>query len=110
MNRWISLVSALLLVLTLWTGEAAHAAERLECIPVSAQAAGHFDGDSDQTPSDREQGAAHHHSGCSGHSVAATVDMAPLDLFHLGRVPPTFREDDGTLGLVPDAGLRPPIA
>lgn len=110
MNRWTSLLSALLLVLMLWTGEAAHAAEQLECIPVSAEAADHFDGDSDQTSPDQEQGAAHHHSGCSGHQAAATLDVSALGFFLSDRVIPRVTCAVGELRRDPDTGLRPPIA
>lgn len=110
MNRWTSLLSALLLVFSLWAGEAAHAAEKFECIPISAEAAGHFDGDSDQNSTDREQGAAHHHSGCSGHSVAATLDVSAVDLFRLAQASPRVARQARTHGWDPDAGIRPPIA
>lgn len=110
MSRWISLLGAMLLVLTLWAGEAAHAAERFECIPVSAQTAGHFEGDSDQRSSDREQGAGHHHSSCIGHQAAATLNESSVDFFHLAETHPLVRCEAGIVGWYPDAGLRPPIA
>lgn len=110
MNRWTALLSALLLVFSLWTGEAAHAAEKFECIPISAEAAGHFDGDSDQKSTDREQGAAHHHSGCNGHSVAATLDVFAVDLFRPAQAIPRLACEARTHGWDPGAGLRPPIA
>ena len=109
MHRWTSILGALLLVLMLWTGSSAHAAERSDCIPATSEATNHFEGDRDQLP-DREQGAAHHQSGCNGHHVAAPANVvaAAFALRH-ERVPFAWREA-GRPGRGPDGQLRPPIA
>lgn len=110
MYRWVSLLGAVMLILMLWTGSAAHAAERFDCMPVTAEAAGHFDGDQDQVPARPDQGAAHHHSGCSGHQLAAPASLSSLVTdFSQKTVPFAWREA-GVPGRGPDADLRPPIA
>lgn len=110
MARWKSLLGALMLVLMLWTGGMAHAAERFDCMPTTSEAADHFDGDGDEAPSGRDQGVAHHHSGCSGHHVAAPSD-AVSNLFEATAVSAQFAwREMGVPGRGPDAQLRPPIA
>lgn len=110
MQRLLSLVGALMLVLMVWTGTTAHAAETYDCAPVSADAAGHYDGDRDQVPADQGSGVAHHHSGCSGHHIAAPVNATQLQLT-LGDTDPSLPSDDQRAdSLSPDNQLRPPIA
>ena len=110
MNRWTSLLGALMLVLMLWTGGAAHAAERFDCMPISAEAADHFDGDQDQVPSSPDQGVAHHHSGCNGHHLAAPSSVASVEInARDGTIPLAWREA-GVPGRGPESHLRPPIA
>ena len=110
MARWTTLVSALMLVLMMWTGGAAHAAERFDCIPVTVEVEGHFDGDGDEAPAGPDQGIAHHHAGCSGHHLSApdTV-VAAVGVKPSGTLLPTLSEV-GTWGNEPDSELRPPIA
>ena len=110
MHRWTTLLGALMLVLMLWTGGAAHAAERFDCIPVTAEAAGHFDGDQDQVPSGPDQGVAHHHTGCSGHHVAAPTSLPTIDMSLTGKTIPLAWREAGVPGHSPDTDLRPPIA
>lgn len=110
MNRWTSLFGALLLVLMLWTGGAAHATERFDCVPVIAETAGHFDGDQDQIPSSPDEGVAHHHSGCNGHHVAAPASLSSLDIGRSEEVAPLTWREAGVPGRGPDSDLRPPIA
>lgn len=110
MHRWSSYLSAMMLVLMLWTGGAAHAAEQFQCIPVSSEAANHFEGDSDQTSSDPGKNVAHHHSGCSGHHIAADVDASAVSFPHSAALIPLAWRQAGVPGRGPDADLRPPIA
>ena len=110
MSRWTKLVGALLLVLMVWTGSSAHALERLECIPVTEQSAGHFDGDRDQTPDNRDQGVTHHHGGCNGHHVATPGQSAAISFSALKNDPSSALVDAGSPGPEPDRQLRPPIA
>ena len=110
MHRWTSLIGALMLVLMLWTGGAAHAAERFDCIPVSAAAAGHFEGDRDEAPSGQDQGVGHHHTGCSGHQIGAPADQATVEFSFTAVGVPTARQEAGVPGHGPGAALRPPIA
>ena len=103
-------LSAMMLVLMIWAGGVAHAAERVDCIPAAAEAAGHYDGDGDQLPSDPDQGVAHHHTGCSGHHLAAPAgeSKAPLCYSTTARAFP--RNETGPPSHDPDNQLRPPIA
>ena len=110
MQRWTSVIGVLMLVLMLWAGGAAHAAERFACIPVTAEPAGHFEGDEDQGPSSPDQGATHHHSGCNGHHVAAPTKPTNLDLTLSSRTVPLVWREAGMPGHSPDTDLRPPIA
>ena len=110
MNRWMSLLGAMMLVLMLWTSATAHAAERFDCIPASAEAAGHFEGDQDEVPSSPDQGAAHHHSGCNGHQLAAPTDTSAIEISFTATAAPAQRSEAGVPGHGPGALLRPPIA
>ena len=110
MSRWTNLVGALLLVLTLWTGTSAHAAERFDCIPVTEQSAEHFDGDRDETPDDPDKGVAHHHTGCNGHQVATAGDAADLGFSVRTAGLIGARQDARHSGREPEGQLRPPIA
>ena len=105
-----ALIGALMLVLMVWTVGLARAAEREVCLPATSQAAGHYEGDRDQRPSEREQGGAHHHSGCNGHQVAAPTDESAMLAKHLSG--PSLRERSQTVlyGHDPDGRLRPPMA
>ncbi|QNM83330.1 hypothetical protein H8M03_03005 [Sphingomonas sabuli] len=110
MPRWTHFVGALLLVLTLWTGTSAHAAERFDCIPATEQSAEHFDGDRDQTPDDPEKGVAHHHTGCNGHHVATSGDGVAFGYSIRTAELGSARHDANHPGREPEGQLRPPIA
>lgn len=110
MHRWTSLLGAMMLVLMLWTGGAAYAAERFDCMPATAEAADHFDGDQDQVPSSPEQGMAHHHSGCSGHFAAAPADLSTVGIGHSRGAVPLAWGQRFVAGQGPKEQLRPPIA
>jgi len=110
MRSWKTLIGALMLVLMLWAGGVAHAAERVDCIPATAEAAGHYEGDKDQLPSDRDQGVAHHHTGCSGHQLAAPAEQPRAVLHHSSATVPPARSEVILPGDDPDGQLRPPIA
>ena len=110
MIRLKPIFGALMLVLMLWTGGLAHAAERAVCIPAAAETGGHYEGDDDQLPSDREQGVAHHHAGCSGHQLAAPAEQPAMIAKHVSGPAPLARSQRGLYGHDPDGRLRPPIA
>lgn len=110
MRPWKALIGALMLVLMLWTGGLAHAAERAVCIPAAADAAGHYEGDDDQRSSDRQQGFAHHHAGCSGHQFAAPAEQPATVVNPLSVKLPPVRSEASLNGHDPDGQLRPPIA
>ena len=110
MLRWINLLSALLLVLMVWTGTAAQAAEPRDCNPVAELAAGDSGSDRNEVPSDPDKCVAHQHAGCGGHHIAG-----PFQNIVLGppvRAPNIVlaRRDVGRPGRQPDSDLRPPIA
>jgi hypothetical protein len=111
MKRLTTLFGVLTLVLFVWASSSpAHAAHRVDCIPASSQAPGHFEGDRDEAPPMGEMGVSHHHGGCSGHQYAAPADL-PLSLSSFVRDPAAgwwierFAESRE-----PDRDLRPPIA
>lgn len=105
------MLGALMLVLMLWAGGVAHAADQAQIVPVTLEAAGHFDGDGDQSPSDRHQGTAHHHVGCGDHHQVASHDRAPaIALTPRVKSKPISRRDASDRGRSPDNLLRPPIA
>lgn len=110
MQRWTTILGALLIVLMLWTGSSAHASERVDCIPVAAESAGHFDGDKDEAPSKQDQGVGHHHSGCSGHHAAASSATKNIEIAVSKGTEPFAWRDAGRPGRGPDGRLRPPIA
>lgn len=110
MQRWVSLIGALVLAVSLLAGGMAHAAERFDCIPAAAEAAGHYDGDGDQVPSDPQQGVPHHHAGCSGHQLAAPCDTPDLVIGLSAATLPFAWREAGVPARGPDRLLRPPIA
>lgn len=110
MNRWTTILGALLLFLMLWTGGAAHAEQRFDCMPATSQTAGHFDGDRDESPSKSEKGAAHHHSGCGGHHFGSPSQVEEPSFADVGQVPSSGAIAAFGPGTNPDSQLRPPIA
>lgn len=109
MRRILPLISALMLVLILWTGSAAHAAEAMECGEAAVEAMGHYEGDGDEVPADSDQGSPHHHSACHGHCVAmpAGANASALhgsDAESLGQ----WLESVGP-STEPTTEIRPPI-
>jgi len=110
MRRFLPFISALLLVLVLWTGSAAHAAEAIGCVEVTSSAAGHFEGDRDEVPSDSDKATPHHHNACHGHCMATPYDdlQSPLPL--TASITLTEAITDFHSGIGPGATLRPPIA
>ena len=109
MPRLTAIVSAMLLVLMLWTGTTVHAAERLDCITVGTETTGHYDGDPDQTPVSSE-GVAHHHTSCGGHQLAAPTDIPAAALAPVRRTNLFGDPAAGVPGREPENQLRPPIA
>ena len=109
MPRLTAIVSAMLLVLMLWTGTTVHAAERLDCITVGTETTGHYDGDPDQTPVSSE-GVAHHHTSCGGHQLAAPTDIPAAALAPVRRTNLFGDPAAGVPGREPESQLRPPIA
>lgn len=110
MRRLLPFFSALMLVLVLWTGSAAHAAEAMDCGEVVASAAGHFEGDGDEVPADSDQGTSHHHNACHGHCVAVPSGAEPRDHQEGDAGPVNGATADLHLGSGPGAAIRPPIA
>ena len=111
MGRLFSLFACIALVLSLGMGSMTHALEPVGCIDATQSFSGdHSAGDADQVPADAEKAYPHHHGGCHGHHVAATLDNADMALPSPSRSAPVGRQ--ATLpGEAPthDA-LRPPIA
>lgn len=110
MHRWTSILAALMLVLMLWTGGAARAAERFDCIPVTAGAASLFAGDQGQVPASPEQCVTHQHTGCSGHHEAAPSGPIPVAVGNSREAVPLAWGVRGMPGQDPQTQLRPPMA
>ena len=111
MHRWwLHLLGALALVLTLWTGGTARAAEDYAPIAVPADTVGHFAGDRDEVPTDQHQGVPHHHFACGEHAAAALNNIpaaARVRSMAATRAPGLHTMPNGR---EPDTQIRPPIA
>lgn len=110
MNRWTSILGALLLVLMLWTGATGHAAELVECSPATAECSIHFDSREDSRSGDQDAKAVHYHLGCSGHCVATTNEGKDLPSRSTATVMNFDRQTSWHAGDEPALALRPPIA
>ena len=109
MTRLTSTLMALMLVLVLWTGVSAHAAERVDVVPAAVEL-GHFDGDSDHVPADQHDGVAHHHAPCADQHAAAMSDVLRVDGNRAANSCLSPECFSAALSREPDADLRPPIA
>ena len=110
MHRLLHLLGALALVLTLWTGGTARAAEGYMPIPVAVESAGHFAGDKDEVPSDQHQGVPHHHFACGEHAAAAWSNIPAAPVLQPIGEPGLARPRSILSGREPDTQIRPPIA
>lgn len=110
MRRLLPLISAFMLVLVLWTGTSAHAAEAMDCAEVTTTEAGHFEGDGDEVPGDSDQATPHHHSACHGHCIAMPSGLEPSDQHAADRGLLAGWVTDLSLGTGPSTAIRPPIA
>ncbi len=110
MRRFLPFISALMLVLVLWTGSAAHAAEAIDCGEVTTSEIGHFEGDRDEVPADSDKATPHHHNACHGHCVAMPTDDFRAALLHSAATALAEAAADFHSGSGPGATLRPPIA
>lgn len=110
MRRWVSMIGSMLLVLMLWTGATAHAAETTECSPATLESPIHLDSSKDSPSDERESRAVHVHFGCGGHCLATRVEEAP-DLAGSTAIVAVFGgQAFGLAGDGPALTLRPPIA
>ena len=109
MRRWTNLFGALLLVLFLWTGTAAHADGYLP-VAVAGESAAHFDGDEDQVPSDEHHSSPHHHVVCGEHFAVAAADLSGLALAERSRELQVCASESFERLRQPGNELRPPIA
>lgn len=110
MRRFLPFISALMLVLVLWTGSAAHAAEAIDCGDVTISEIGHFEGDRDEVPADSDNATLHHHSACHGHCVATPSEDLPASQPRSAGTTLVEATADFCPGSAPGATLRPPIA
>lgn len=104
------MIGAMLLVLMLWTGTAAHAAEAAECSPAALEISIHLDHGSNLPSDDRESRPDHLHLGCGGHYLATPAQEES----HLARPAAVVAVFGGQAfwlaGDGPALTLRPPIA
>lgn len=110
MRRLMPLLSAFMLILMLWTGSAAHAAEAMECGEEVTAAAGHYEGDGVEVPADSDSPEPHHHGVCHGHCVGVPVVDRLVDHVEHSVVPNGVFKEAFHSGTPPDSALRPPIA
>lgn len=111
MRRLLPLLGCLTLLLMMWTGGAAHAAEALGCASTSVnEASVHFDGDQDQVPADSDSPVPHHHGGCHGHHASIPLSASPVGLVSGDEAAIGLTIARGFTGTEPDSALRPPIA
>lgn len=110
MRRILPFISSLMLILVLWTGSVAHAAEAMGCAEISSSATGHFDGDSDEVPSDGDKATPHHHSACHGHCVGAPLDTQKASQPRIASSSLIAAPTEFHSGNSPGTALRPPIA
>lgn len=86
------------------------AAMDVDCLPTTATAAGHFDGDGDQRSDPLSKDATHHHAPCSGHVAGLSSKVvqprliAAIAAFGLPAIV------DGLPQHASPGQLRPPIA
>ncbi|MBX3562683.1 MAG: hypothetical protein KF780_12835 [Sphingomonas sp.] len=110
MRRLLAFFCVLMMALVAWSATAAQATEAFECVEISGDAAGHFEGDADQVPGDSDKGTTHHHAVCHGHCSA----IAEVAAFGSPLSPPARRartfETQVLSGSDPGQSLRPPIA
>ncbi len=110
MRRLLSFVSALMVVLMLWGGTAAHAAEAMQCVESTAASTGHFVGDADEVPGDSDKATPHHHGICHGHCMGVPAEGDPVRAAEHAEAPDAISQQDFHSGTPPDSTLRPPIA
>lgn len=108
MNRWTSIIGALLLVLTIWMGGgAANAAVPFACTEMTA-AAGTSE-DQDQTPCCPRPCLAQHCS-CNVYHIPAATSLPALMIAATESQIRFAGGEAGIPGHAPDRRLRPPIA
>jgi hypothetical protein len=82
MRRLLPLFACLMLVLNLWAGTVAHAAETM--VPLenaSSMNWEHSAGDADEVPADADKAVPHHHGLCHGHDVGVPLEFsAPMQV------------------------------
>jgi hypothetical protein len=110
MWRPFSFLACLMLVLMLWTGTAAHAAETL--LPI-AEPSGinweHAHGDADEVPADADKASPHHHGLCHGHDFRVPPGYSPAAPIVAANLP-GFPPVHALSPVQADKALRPPIA
>lgn len=113
MRQSLALIASLMLVLTLWTGlsmSAAHAAEIVGCMELSAGTANHVAGDGDEVPGDADNPLPHHHGSCHNHHLNLPAIDGPVTIIPIAgtalRIDPAIEPDTITAA----RDLRPPIA
>lgn len=111
MGRLLRLFACIALTLSVGMGSLAHAVEPIGCIDVAQSLSGdHSTDDADQVPADAEKAYPHHHGGCHGHHVAATLNGVGVAIV----IPSRFVSIGWQATLLAQAPapstLRPPIA
>lgn len=108
MRRFLSIIAAFMVMLTLWSATTAHAAEDLR--PAASEMAVHFDGDGDEAPADEHGTVPHHHGICHADHVGIPAALEPDAHDVAGAVRPNGARDSFRASADLGAALRPPIA
>jgi hypothetical protein len=108
MRRLLPLLASFMVVLIVWSGTSAHAAEPIA--PVTVEAGTHFDGDRDQVPADDHQPAPHHHGICHADHVGLPAALAPAGGEAADKASFQSANALDSPSACPGAALRPPIA
>lgn len=108
MRRVLPLIAAVMVMLTLWSGTAAHAAEDLR--PAAAEMAMHFDGDGDEAPADDHGTVPHHHGICHADHVGIPAALAANQIEDAEANRPHDLAEAFAASADLGAAIRPPIA
>ena len=112
MHPLMRLLLGLMVALSLGMGAVAHAGEALTDGDANAciESAAHEQRDDEPRDGDSDKWGLHAHGGCHGHHQGDTVGKRNATLAPPIRALNFAGGDDFLPQLVPDAGLRPPIA
>lgn len=105
-----SFIGAVMVALMLWIGAVGHAAEPVQCSPMTDITAVYAEGPSNPGKDTSEGQSLHFHLGCSGHCLAAPVATKTPLWGSPNCAVPASQNTSGLVQTGPPLLLRPPIA